>query len=602
MRAAVNNGFGTGETQPFRLSDLSDPLRSPSIRAFLASLEKKQQVICLVFDQFEELYSRSDLFDVFELAQRLFLSATAARSNLVLGFAWKSDSTVQQTHPAYHMWHNLADHRIEIKLGGFSHAEASKAISIFERELGEKLLPKLKRQLIENSQGFPWLLKKLCIHIYEQVHAGESQSQLVDKALDVESLFERDLQRLTAPEKTCLRLIAERTPADWFDVLETSGPEVIRALVDKRLLVRSGNRLNLYWDIFREYVLTSKVPSIPLTYMPSSPSIRSALMVAQHLDPETPCTYAQLSRLTNLRENTVDNLIRDLVMFGIAEGGQSEALLHKRMPSSDPESVLKQLRREFKSHALVLGLAKRGITRFTQDDIITILKGINPAAGHQERTWKVYADRMKQWLSATGFIESTEGVSAFKDQGDINAHFIKVPVGYYRQDNLFIGDTSPLRTVQALEYLISGPPRSWAELKAAGFRNAATVLRTLRIIVNVSGEYRISQSLEPMTQSAAEIVWNKASVQPIMSKLVEHLRQHPTASGTSLGILVNDEYQRNWASSSMIRIGNSLRQWAVWIMNGLDGGDVPPPPGAHGRIHSVSSDQPSLFRQNDQSN
>ena len=144
----------------------------------------------MVFDQFEELYSKPELFEVFEDARRLFLSATHLSLNFVLGFAWKTDSTVQQDHPAYYMWHQLSDHRMQVELRRFTKTETSNAIAVFERELQEKLNPNLRRQLIESSQGYPWLLKKLSIHLFEQIRSGISQFEIVDRALDVTSLFE----------------------------------------------------------------------------------------------------------------------------------------------------------------------------------------------------------------------------------------------------------------------------------------------------------------------------------------------------------------------------------------------------------------------------
>ena len=341
---------------------------------FLTQLQMKRQVVCLVFDQFEELYSKPELFAVFEATQSLLLSAVAAQSNLVLGFAWKTDSTVQQNHPAYYMWHSLADHRMEVELGRFTSSEASNAISIFQEELGEQLRPDLRRQLTESNQGYPWLLKKLCIHVYDTVKSGISQSELVDKALDIESLFDKDLQQLTSPESTCLKMIAESAPADWYKILEVSDQEVLGALQHKRLIIRSGDRLNVYWDIFREYVLTRTGPSIPFSYLPSSPSIPAMLKVVRQLSSKKSQNYAGLSELCGLVEKTIINVIRDLKMFDIATVDQSEVRLASSMEASDQEAVLQRFRHVLRNHALTLRLSKQDPGEIiTTLDIITIV-------------------------------------------------------------------------------------------------------------------------------------------------------------------------------------------------------------------------------------
>ena len=141
LRGAADAGFAVPGEAHLRVSDHADPLSSPSIVNFLAEIEKEEKVLCLVFDQFEELYSKPELFNVFEESLRLFLSAVSACSGLALGFAWKTDSTVQQGHPAYFMWHRLADHRFEICLSPFSHAEASSALTLFEKELRRRFAP-----------------------------------------------------------------------------------------------------------------------------------------------------------------------------------------------------------------------------------------------------------------------------------------------------------------------------------------------------------------------------------------------------------------------------------------------------------------------------
>jgi hypothetical protein len=578
LRDAASHGFGSTVAETLRINSSSEPLESPSIIEFLATLEQKGQVVCLVFDQFEELYSKPELFNVFEVAQQLFLSTISAQSNLVLGFAWKSDSTVHQSHPAYFMWHRLADLRLLIELGRFRHAEASKAITLFEKELGEKLLKSLRRQLIENSQGFPWLLKKLSIHIYEQIRAGISQSELMDKALDVESLFNRDLQNLSQAERTCLKLIAESAPADWYKVLEASSSEVLRALQDKRLIIKSGDRLNLYWDIFREFVLTQKTPFIPLTYLPSHPSLNTALLMAQHLDAKLSRSYAELSKLTNLNENTVANVIRDLIMFGIAIGGQSQATLAESMTDSTPEQVLLKLRFALKHHALTMILSQREQGAFiTKMGIVNLLKEINPAAQHQERTWNVYAERMGLWLSATGYIVPFKNGWKIEDQGHvmINAEQLIGRRFYSRksttnESTIFFADASPEQTISTLEWLLQNPDSTLKKVKSAGYRNGARTLVNLRLAQNRDGKCIPGENLVTSETTSVELVWRAASKEPVLLFVMDTLKAHPSASGTAIGILVSKNYKRNWSKESATKVGGRLINWAVWLSHNTD--------------------------------
>jgi hypothetical protein len=132
----------------------STPLNSPSIQKYLDSLNKNNQVVCLVFDQFEELYSKPELFSIFKAAKDLMLDVAGCKRNFVLGFAWKTDSTTQQDHPAYHMWHELADHRREYRLDVFDKGEIAKSITAFEKEIKQKVTAETRHQISNSSQGF----------------------------------------------------------------------------------------------------------------------------------------------------------------------------------------------------------------------------------------------------------------------------------------------------------------------------------------------------------------------------------------------------------------------------------------------------------------
>ena len=580
LRKAAERGFGTGDANALKISDSANPLESSSIQDFLTQLEQRKQVICLVFDQFEELYSKPEVFAVFEAAQRLLVSTVAAQSSLVLGFAWKTDSTVQQDHPAYYMWHKLADHRMEVELARFTSSEASNSISIFQKELGQKLRPDLRRQLIENSQGYPWLLKKLSIHIYDLVRHGISQSKLDDKALDIESLFDKDLQELTSAESTCLKMIAENAPADWYEMLKFSGQEVLGGLQNKRLIIRSGDRLNLYWDIFREYVLTQTVPSIAMSYLPASPSIRAMLRVSTHLDFEESQGLADLSPLCGLSEKTIGNVIRDLNMFGIVTVDQSRVKLASSMEAADQVNIVQRLRHVLQSHALTMGLSRRSAEdTITAIDIIQLLKQINPAARHQEKTWETYAERMGHWLSVTGYLVEKDNYWKFEDQGKINLEHINKTRKSRKFGGVatFAGESSPAKTIATLDYLRINQPVATDELRRKGLRNAVTALRTLGVVKPVRGIYAIPAS---ESRTSVELIWETASENQTIWLTAEYLKQqHPKADATTVGQFVNHKLNRDWSTGSAKRVGNGLRQWAAWILSGRGHERIPEPPG-----------------------
>ena len=561
------------ETQ---ISDPLQPLESASVRQVLEALREREVIACLIFDQFEELYSKPELFSVFEGMQRLLLDAVAAQSNLVLGFAWKTDATVHQDHPAYHMWHRLADHRMQVHLGPFGAADASKAITIFERELGEKLRPTLRRQLGENSQGYPWLLKKLCIHVYDQVKSGVTQAELGDRALDVSSLFERDLNGLTAGERACLQLIAENAPADWYEILSASSADVLRSLVDKRLAIRSGDRVNVYWDIFREYLISGSAPHIALTFLPSSPSLSALMTVASRLKNSEPRSIEELAKAAGVSEKTAGNIVRDMVMFGIAQR-QDGVVLDPALPSGDLPTVLSQLRKAMKRHALTArleSLPPGSVIHRAQ--IPTMLKELNPTAQHRQRTWEVYGEKMVRWLCAVGLLSPCDD-GTFRLRQDAGGPRPDLVRRRSSGRRVFLADAPPERTVSALEWLMESGGRSHEEALAGGFRNAVYSLAALGLARRERNQH------EPTTKEgvpAVDLVWEAARSDPTLALVREQFQADHSVESQEIALLLEDELGKDWSEASRVRIGNAMRRWAEWLESGTEGvpGTLSPDP------------------------
>ena len=576
LNIAADSGFGfAGE---FEISNYRDPLQSKSIKHFLDECSRKHELLILILDQFEELYSKSELFPVFEEAKRLMFSTISATTSIILGFAWKIDSTVPQDHPAYHMWHQLSDHRYEVLLKPFSHADAENTLKIFEKELQQKLLPELRKYLLENSQGYPWLLKKLCIHIYEQIQIGTNQHQLANRSLDISSLFDQDLNNLTDTEMGCLKLVAKNAPMDWYEVLDSAGHDVVQSLQNKRLLIRRGNKLNLYWDIFRDYVLSGIVPSIPFNYIPQSPSLDAMLRVLAELDDGEGKTVQDLSSGSKLKESTIKNILHDLDQFGVVTAVDNKVTVSNYLENLEARTVLSSIRTIFKRHALAEKLKGYNSSKpASPEQIISYLKEVNPTAQYHIRTWRTYGNRMVAWLQALGLVKRTQEGVLFFDSGDISEENSRKWSGEGRR-MVFLGDTSPAKVVNALDLLKKGP-KSQISIKNLGYRNACAVLYRFKLIeLTSASKYRVIE--HAVERLSIESIWNESGKEESIVAVIEYLKSNPSSTPEAIGKYVAQLFSRKWKKASWKRVGNALRQWAQWHMTSSgNNNNIPPAPG-----------------------
>ncbi|WP_136679558.1 restriction endonuclease [Neptunomonas sp. XY-337] len=576
LREAQKAGFGSDI--PLQLNDPNSPLASDSIQSYLDSVAKEQKVVCLVCDQFEELYSKPELFNVFTAAQDLMIDVAAFKGNLVLGFAWKTDSTTHQDHPAYHMWHNLADLRREYRLDLFDSGEISKSITTFEKEFDHKVVPEIRHQISYSCQGFPWLLKKLCINLRESYKKGNGTDlSLVD--LDVGRLFDTDIELLTASERTCLDLIANKAPADWSEIIELSSVADVSNLVNKRMVIRSGDRLNIYWDIFKDYLVTGKVPVIPYNFIPTSDFV--ALMNVAKVLNNTDLTSAQdISSETGLNERTVLNVGADLVMLGIAERKGSSFKIHHSIQQLTEFSALDVIRQKFAKHSLKLSLFKNYSGKIIDHSkVVDALKDSLPKASHSEKTWNIYARRLVKYFQLTGFLVKTGAKYVVQDTGvptSSSSALARRRKGK-QKSVVFAPPVSPFIVQKAFSLLEQGD--TYTSLEESGYRNALTVLKRFEMIIEVDGEFVINHALLQKHGGSTESIWTSTKNEQSMIKCIEKLSEEKLSSGTDYGKFISDEFNLDWSEGTMLRGGNSLKQWSAWIKEGIEQSKIPPLPG-----------------------
>ncbi|MER3384067.1 restriction endonuclease [Pectobacterium aroidearum] len=560
LKIAQMRGFGDQHIN-LMVSNVSHPLSSESIRLFIESLTEKKQLICVVFDQFEELYSKQELFDVFERAKELLLNSAALKLNFCLGFAWKTDSTTLSEHPAYFFWHQLSDYRITRKLSPFTDGESSAAINIFEKEINQKLHMDLKHNLIVSSQGYPWLLKKLCIHLYEKILNGVAQKDLLENKLDASSLFKEDMDELIPAEITCLKLIAQRAPADWFEIMELSSPSTLESLINKRFVIRSGDRLNIYWDIFREYILTSNVPVIALRYLPST-EFASIYKVAIHLEHAKKLSVQELVAKTKLSDGTIQNIGTDLITLGVAVREAGLYSLSSDIKECNEITVLRLIRDKFSRHALTLSLKEKAAP-VTLGSLLEIIKQIYPNNSYADKTWRTYTIRLCRWLEQCGLIVTSGGGWVYRDQGDASIDVVNIR--RRRKNSVFTGPASPDLVLETLGWALRKMELFRAEEKPKGYRNALAVLQRFEIILVEKDRLIVNKDKLAKYSNHEEAIWMAAKAEHTLNDVAKLLSNDPTLTGTLIGQYIATKNYLKWTEASKMRNGSAIKKWVLWI-------------------------------------
>lgn len=553
LNSAIKEHFVKKPSTPIKISDTNNPLSDQSIIQIFQTLKSENKVIMLMFDQFEEIFSKKDLFPLFESIRKLSIAVDALKENIIIGFAWKTDGTVPTDHPAYHLWHGLSDRRKEFSLNPFVDKDILKAINIFSKELGEPLNPILKRYLKDHCQGYPWLLKKLCIHIFSLVQGGNYQDEILGKSLNINELFEKETSELSSIELSCVKKVAQDSPVELFQMVETYGDSTIQSLINKRIILRKGQKLILYWDIFRDYILTGKVPHIPVTYIPQTQFRRYSSALQVLIDHKSLTIPVFASKL-GIGRDAAENIVRDFVMLGNASRqGDNLKFLHETIDEAYTKVV-----DFFTKHIIYAKIIEEHGVNF-QISIGDLEEYFNESyESYSDKTKKQYINIINGWLIGVGFIEikankiintvdsirgfSTTGFSNFKNRKRI------------RKAN-FLGEAPPKRVLALIQLIIIGQNNE-STLKKAGYRNAISLLNSVGGLSIENGVLSLSNKQTDMTHWLAKTV--------LLTPTLEIVKLNNDMNATDLGNIISTELNKRWSEPSKKRYGSALILWYKW--------------------------------------
>lgn len=552
---AAEDGFISLDAKNAEYSNPQQYLNSVPIRETLKYLNDTSKTIILIFDQFEELFSKKELFSLFDNIRILSNMVDSIQGQLVIGYAWKTDLTIPAEHPAYYMWTNLSDRRKEFELVQFKSGEIKSAINIFGKQLGEPINPILNNYLTRQCQGYPWLLKKLCIHVFKLITEGNSQDSVIGQRLNIIELFEKDISDLTPEQHACLREIAHSSPADYFSITELYGHNLVQALINQRLIIRRASKLTLYWDIFRDYVLNKAVPALVLDYIPQM-QFATMIYVMSVLLGSNNCSVDFLAEKTGMNVGTIDNVIIDAVMFGVVQ--KKEGIV--TLLASDKEAMVMQLQSFFKKHVMYQRMLNSDVTEFSYENYQKLFYETYTESSLSEKTKSLYCSKLLNWFIRLGLMKEENGRISINNsvspkvvdvENRTTRRRIRIRHQYNGQ-NLFWGQSSPEHMEEAYRLIANGQ-HSYAKMKSEGYRNAMELLSAAQAMQKTDDFVEVTKSLEDVYTFIA------CSETVRYTKL--QMDKDCSIRGIVMGQLLNEKFYRAWTDASMLRYGNALCLW-----------------------------------------
>lgn len=403
----------------------NDLLTSESVKFIFSCLKESNKFLVLIFDQFEDVFRKKDYFKTF---YKFLSDVTDSKPNLIIGFSWKSDFFIQSDDPSYHIWQQAKEQAREFTISEFGEKEIDGIIKQLEGSVGE-LDNGIKERIKESSQGLPWLTKKLCIHIFDQINSGLAKENLIESNLNILDLFKKDEERLSAQEFKAIKLIAKRAYEGSFfdetevgDIIET---ETIASLLHKRLIIRSGANYNIYWDIYRDYLVTGNIPIIGESYLLRQ-GVNLCLEVFLLFDTNNLENMESLLQKhpKGITAETLYNILIELRNLGFIQKIGDDYIVNNGIQKSR-QGFIEFITNRFHNYTPYIKLKQLVQNKIYKVDVIQILKNIFKQ-DFQDTTWDSYAKNIISWFLLSELDIKVKLIEPIKGRGQSKSNLIYV--------------------------------------------------------------------------------------------------------------------------------------------------------------------------------
>jgi hypothetical protein len=562
LKNAIKDGFLESDLFQKNISFTStfDLLSSDSVKEILKYLKSNNKLLILIFDQFEDIFRKEDLFKTF---YKFLVDVTDLGENLIVGFSWKTEILIPSENEAYHLWQQAKDQAIAFSVSEFGSKETNGIISQLEKSIG-KLDLDIKRRIVESSQNFPWLTKKLCIHIYDQIKEGKEKSTLIDENLNIEVLFKNDLEKLDKYEIQGIEHIAQSAYDGKFfeasDVNDIISEKVINSLRDKRLIIRSGLNYNIYWDIFRDYLVTGEVPKIGENYIIRS-SVNSCLEIFTTFEIGKSITTKEINdkRGKKITKQAIENSLIDLRNLGLVKKVENEekySLGNSEIKVT--ENYFKNyITQKFNNYTIISQLLEIN-PPITSEIIIKIFKDNFKGYSFQDNTWRIYANYLLNWISFSDH--------KIKDKVELPRKGGGMKTSFYKNLDSNISTITPRTSIKKIIQVIKTFDNN-LDLNTLD----STILRDLALLEFVTlkeNQFHLTESGKKVNSNNYEVEFLKQAYKIPKIKTATDFIEKQKGRVTSNILLksIPDILESSLTESSKVIYAGYILQWSKFII------------------------------------
>lgn len=390
------------------MSDLTRCMASVSER-----LSASGRAGILIFDQFESLFARPAVYTEFVDSVMDVLHVT---NRIIFGIARKSDQFATYDESARIDLTRITSVSQVFDLKDFDLPEAEALIDKVRTETGRSLSKDLRAFVLEFTDGFPWLLKRICAHIIELVKSGKSQRDIIDSSFQLQDLFDEELSSLDEFTKDFLLRVVYHLPATVDDLSDAfAGEEHFRDYLDllqhHRIIRLTGRTYDTYNDVLKEYLKTGRV-SINVRYIPRQ-FPKSVLGLLDEIYEKGLQDVEAISRATGLSVRALWNTLRELRELGLIVSNKGQILVSDAAERSLKQGTLPDLlRTTMKQNLLVRDVLRVLNERKTMSatEMVATMRKAMPFTTALDSTWTTYARILGSWLRAAGLAHMKDNV------------------------------------------------------------------------------------------------------------------------------------------------------------------------------------------------